>query len=57
MHLPLLRTAREKGINAEVFPDNAKIKKQLDYADRKKIPFVVIIGSDELQSGLLTLKI
>ena len=54
--LPLLRAARERGINAEVFPDNAKIKKQLDYADRKKIPFVVIIGSDELQSGLLTLK-
>lgn len=54
--LPLLRAAREKGINAEVFPDNSKIKKQLDYADRKKIPFVVIVGSDEMQNGVLTLK-
>jgi histidyl-tRNA synthetase len=32
------------------------LKKQLDYADRKSIPFVILIGSDEMQSGLLTLK-
>ncbi|WP_439555100.1 histidine--tRNA ligase [Dyadobacter sp.] len=51
--LPKLRNAE---INAEIYPDSVKLKKQLDYADRKSIPFVVLIGSDEMQSGLLTLK-
>jgi len=51
--LPKLRLA---GINAEMYPDSVKLKKQLDYADRKNIPFVVLIGSDEIQSGQLTLK-
>jgi histidyl-tRNA synthetase len=51
--LPKLRNAE---INAEIYPDSVKLKKQLDYADRKNIPFVVLIGSDEMQSGLLTLK-
>ncbi|MGZ4057187.1 MAG: His/Gly/Thr/Pro-type tRNA ligase C-terminal domain-containing protein, partial [Bacteroidia bacterium] len=55
--LPLLAQARKAGINSEVYPDaNAKMKKQMSYADDKKIPFVVIIGSDEMQSGMLTLK-
>ncbi|MGZ4035256.1 MAG: histidine--tRNA ligase [Bacteroidia bacterium] len=55
--LPLLAQARKAGINSEVYPDaNAKMKKQMSYADDKKIPFVVIIGSDEMQSGQLTLK-
>jgi histidyl-tRNA synthetase len=51
--LPKLRNAE---INAEIYPDAVKLKKQLDYADRKNIPFVILIGSDEMQSGLLTLK-
>ncbi|CAG4997993.1 Histidine--tRNA ligase [Dyadobacter sp. CECT 9275] len=51
--LPKLRLA---GINAELYPDSVKLKKQLDYADRKNIPYVVLIGSDEMGSGLLTLK-
>ncbi|WP_439583297.1 histidine--tRNA ligase [Dyadobacter bucti] len=51
--LPKLRNAE---INAEIYPDSVKLKKQLDYADRKNIPFVILIGSDEMQSGLLTLK-
>ncbi|KAA6439220.1 histidine--tRNA ligase [Dyadobacter flavalbus] len=51
--LPKLRNA---GINAEIYPDSVKLKKQLDYADRKNIPFVILIGSDEIQSGMLTLK-
>ena len=55
--LPLLANARKAGINSEVYPDaNAKMKKQMGYADDKKVPFVVIIGGDEMQSGLLTLK-
>lgn len=55
--LPLLADARKVGINAEVYPDaSAKMKKQMSYADDKKIPFVVIVGGDEMQSGQLTLK-
>lgn len=54
--LPLLRQLRQAGISAELYPDAAKLKKQLDYADRKGIPFVILVGSDEMERGLLTLK-
>lgn len=55
--LPLLAKARKEGINAEIYPEaKAKMKKQMGYADDKKIPFVVIVGGDEMQSGQLTLK-
>jgi histidyl-tRNA synthetase len=55
--LPLLAKVRKAGINSEVYPDaQAKMKKQMSYADDKKIPFVAIIGSDEMTSGQLTLK-
>ncbi len=55
--LPLLAQVRKAGINSEIYPDaGAKMKKQMGYADDKKIAFVVIVGSDEIQSGLLTLK-
>ena len=54
--LSALPKLREAGINAEIYPDSVKLKKQLDYADRKNIPFVILIGSEEMQSGLLTLK-
>lgn len=54
--LPLLQQLRTANINAELYPAGAKIKKQLDYANNKNIPYVVVIGSDEMQSGLLTFK-
>lgn len=54
--LPVLQKIREAGINAEIYPDIVKMKKQLEYADRKKIPFVLIIGSNEMASGNLMLK-
>ncbi len=54
--LPLLRQLREAGINAEMYPDLAKLKKQLDYADRKGIPFVIVIGTDEMATGRLAFK-
>jgi histidyl-tRNA synthetase len=54
--LPLLAGLRESGIPAEIFPDAAKLKKQLDYANRKKIPFVVLVGENEMKEGRLTLK-
>ncbi|MFD1258951.1 histidine--tRNA ligase [Mucilaginibacter terrae] len=54
--LPLLQQLRNANLNAELYPAGAKIKKQLDYANNKHIPYVVVIGSDEMQSGLLTFK-
>jgi histidyl-tRNA synthetase len=54
--LPLLQQLRTLGINAELYPAGAKIKKQLDYANNKSIPYAIMIGSDEMQSGLLTVK-
>jgi histidyl-tRNA synthetase len=55
--LPLLAQVRKAGINSEIYPDaSAKMKKQMSYADDKKIPFVILVGSDEMQSGMLSLK-
>jgi histidyl-tRNA synthetase len=54
--LPLLQRLRDNNINAELYPAGAKIKKQLDYANNKNIPYTVVIGSDEMQSGQLTFK-
>ena len=54
--LPILQRLRSKDINAELYPAGAKIKKQLDYANNKQIPYTIVIGSDEMQSGLLTFK-
>lgn len=54
--LQLLKKIREAGINAELYPDAAKLKKQMSYADAHQIPYVILIGSEEIQSGLLTVK-
>lgn len=54
--LPLLQQLRNEGIAAEIYPATSKLKKQMSYADDKKIPFVILIGSDEIQSSLLSLK-
>jgi histidyl-tRNA synthetase len=54
--LPLLQQLRTANVNTELYPAGAKIKKQLDYANNKNIPYVVVIGSDEMQSGMLTFK-
>ncbi len=54
--LPILQQLRQKDINAELYPAGAKLKKQLDYANSKNIPFTIIIGSEEIESGLLTVK-
>lgn len=51
-----IKKLRSAGINAELFPDQAKMKKQLAYADAKKIPYVILIGSEEMTSGIFTIK-
>ncbi len=54
--LKILKEIRDKGISAELYPDSAKMKKQMKYADQKSIPFVILIGVEEMESGLFTLK-
>jgi histidyl-tRNA synthetase len=51
-----IKKLRSAGINAELFPDQSKMKKQLAYADANKIPFVILIGSEEMNSGIFTIK-
>lgn len=54
--LKLLAKLHAAGISAEMYPDAAKMKKQFSYADNKKIPFTIIIGSEEAASGMYQLK-
>lgn len=54
--LPLLARLRKSGINSEIYPENDKLKKQLNYANRKNIPYVVMAGETELASEKFTLK-
>ncbi len=54
--LPVAARARQAGIRTEVFPDSAKMKKQMAYANQKQIPFVVLAGENEINEGKLTLK-
>jgi histidyl-tRNA synthetase len=56
MALPLLNQLRQANVAAEMYPDLAKVKKMLDYANAKRIPYVVLIGSEEVQTGQLTVK-
>ena len=51
-----LSSLRTKGINAEIYPEPAKMKKQMSYADNKKIPFVAIVGETEMNVGKVMLK-
>ncbi|GAA4846887.1 histidine--tRNA ligase [Algivirga pacifica] len=54
--LPLLKRLRDAGISAEIYPQSAKMKKQMTYANNKNIPFVVLAGSNEIAEGKVTLK-
>ncbi len=50
------KALRDNGIATEVYPDSAKMKKQMEYANRREIPYVIIIGSNELAEGKATVK-
>ena len=54
--LPLLRDLRGREIAAEIYPEAGKMKKQMEYANRRGIPYVVIVGSQELEAGAATVK-
>ena len=54
--LKLLANLRQTGIPSEIYPDAAKLKKQMEYANRKNIPFVILVGKDEMETGVLAVK-
>jgi len=54
--LPILKRLREEGVASEIYPDQAKMKKQMNYANSRKIPFVALVGEQELKEGKITLK-
>ena len=54
--LPIISQVRANGIRAEIYPDAAKMKKQMSYANAKHIPFVVLAGENEMNAGKVTLK-
>lgn len=54
--LGIVSRLRNAGVAAEIYPEPAKIKKQFTYADKKQIPYAIIVGSEEMKSGNVTLK-
>jgi histidyl-tRNA synthetase len=54
--LPIIQKLRAAGISAELYPDAAKMKKQFDYANKKSIQYVVIVGESEMQKGEVSVK-
>ncbi len=54
--LPLITNLRNSGIRCELYPEASKMKKQLSYADNNKIPFVALIGENEIKNSSVTLK-
>ena len=54
--LPLLSDLRREGITAEVYPDDAKMKKQMSYANALSIPYVAFVGDDEIEQHTISVK-
>lgn len=54
--LKLVRGLQKQGIKAELYPDSAKMKKQMNYANNNAIPWVAMVGSDEMEAGTVSLK-
>ena len=54
--IEVANSLRNAGINAEIYFDNKKSKAKFKYADRLNVPYVIVIGEDEIKTGLLTIK-
>ena len=54
--IPIVKQLREAGVPAEIYTDEVKLKKQFDYAEKKGIPFLAIIGEDEVTNSKISLK-
>jgi histidyl-tRNA synthetase len=55
--LKIVSILRRLGVKSEIYPDNVKLKKQLSYADSRKIPYIIIAGDDEIRNDEITLKV
>ena len=54
--LNILASLRRMDVNAELYPDQVKLKKQMSYADSKQIPFIIIAGADEIKNNYINIK-
>jgi histidyl-tRNA synthetase len=54
--IPVVKSLREAGIACEIYPEQTKLKKQFDYADKKAIPFLSIVGGNEMAEGIINIK-
>jgi histidyl-tRNA synthetase len=54
--IPVVRSLREAGVSCEIYPEQTKLKKQFDYADKKAIPFLSIVGGNEVAEGVVNIK-
>ena len=54
--IPVVKSLREAGVACEIYPEQAKLKKQFDYADKKAIPFLSIVGGNEVAEGIINVK-
>ena len=54
--IPVVKSLREAGVSCEIYPEQTKLKKQFDYADKKAIPFLSIVGGNEVAEGVINIK-
>ena len=54
--IPVVKSLREAGVACEIYPEQTKLKKQFDYADKKAIPFLSIVGGNEMAEGIVNVK-
>lgn len=54
--LPILKSLREAGIASEIYPDQSKMKKQFDYAVKKGIQYLIIVGENEIEENIVSVK-
>ena len=54
--IPVVKSLRDRGVACEIYPEQTKLKKQFDYADKKSIPFISIVGETEVAEGRINLK-
>jgi len=52
----LLKQLRARGVHADLYPSDVKLNKQFKYADSRKVPFVILIGEEELANGIFVVK-
>ena len=54
--IPVVKSLREAGVACEIYSEQTKLKKQFDYADKKAIPFLSIVGGNEIAEGIINVK-